>query len=100
MLINAQGQGDVERFVQLCPEFEGAKVDLLRRTLEQTAKRIDPNVWGVLQDEGHKLLTAHILSLSPFGKNAKMKNEDGRSVYEFQYKELRKQVWAKARPLI
>lgn len=89
-----------EQFMAVCPEFTGASVDLINRTLAMTARRIASPVWGVYEDEGHKFLTAHVLTMSPFGKGAKIKNVDGTSVYKQQYNDLVRIVFGGSRPLL
>jgi hypothetical protein len=64
------------------PEFEKASDSLIQATLDSAEDMLDADIFGNQFDSAHEYLTAHLLALSPFGRNAKLTSKDGRSVYQ------------------
>jgi len=75
-------------FRALFPEFAKANDALVQSRLDQAAKRLDVAVWGIRIDEGHGLLTAHLLALSPFGQAARLVSDKGQTTYGKQYQDI------------
>jgi hypothetical protein len=79
------------------PEFKSALDPFVQAFLDAAAREINPTELGEAYDNAHGLLTAHKLAISPFGKQARMVNEDGRTTYENEYDAvLRRSVLALA----
>ena len=76
------------------PEFKSATDPLVEACLARAESLIEPSVWLGLTDEGHGLLTAHILALSPNGQMARMQTDKGKSTYGTEYQSLRQQATA------
>ncbi len=74
------------------PEFRSASDALVGQQLAFAEAQIDPAVWKSTTAEGHGLLTAHKLALSPFGKQAKLSTASGSSTYLIAYDGLRAMV--------
>lgn len=94
-----------EQFVAKFPDYkgngsgQGTQIQMVQAHLDDAWKEIDPTVWGVKADIAHGLYTAISLALTPFGKNAKLSNVQGGTVYDARLKAVQRQVWGKARPL-
>lgn len=54
------------------PEFKNAPDPLVQGVLDETLLEFNVVVWGDLLDTGHMYLTAHKLSLSPAGQQARI----------------------------
>lgn len=54
---------------------------VLDPALADAARMTDAATWGALYDKAHGLLTAHILSMGPSGREARFKAIDSRTVY-------------------
>lgn len=76
------------------PEFKNAIDALVTETLARATAQIEPEVWGSLTDEGHGLLTAHLLAMAPNGQMARLQTEKGQSTYGTAYRQMREQVTA------
>jgi hypothetical protein len=73
-------------------EFQSAPDELITDFLARAAGRIDPLVWADKTDEGHGLLTAHLLANSPNGQMARLSSDKGTTTYWTDYKSLREEV--------
>lgn len=60
------------------PEFRSAHDDLVNPALAAAALSTSAADWGTNYDEAHGLLAADLLANSPFGKNARLTEEDGK----------------------
>jgi hypothetical protein len=80
---------DLKAFRDAFPEFRTAPDDLVKTWLDFAATRVDAGVFGASYDMAHGLTTAHHIALSPFGKNARLSSNEGRTTYKTQYDELR-----------
>ena len=77
------------------PEFDSASDTLVDGFLAQAWRRIDEEVWGEKADDGHGLLTAHLLALSPHGQMARLTQKDvakTTSTYGLEFGKLEEQV--------
>lgn len=83
---------DLSTFRVAFPEFQTAVDPLVQSRLDQAGKRMDPGVWADRYEEGHGLLTAHLLALSPYGQMARMVAKDGSTTYGKQFDDLTKIV--------
>lgn len=95
-----------EEFVAEYPDYkgngsgQGTQIAMVQKKLDAAWLEIDPLVWGAKANVGHGLLTAISLALTPFGKNAKLSNVQGGTVYDARYRAILRQVTGKARPLL
>src|ERR1700747_2873142 len=71
---------DAETFLLLCPEFADTDMQLIDLTLQEAALELEPSIWGAPLANGHKYLTAHKLTLSPMGQNARLVNANGEGI--------------------
>ena len=60
------------------PDFRSAPDGLVQATLDEAALEVDATVFGALWSAAHGAMTAHVLALSPFGKNARLSPEEGK----------------------
>lgn len=79
-------------FLEGYPEFQNAGSTLVESKLGEAALSINATVWGSKADQGHGLLTAHLLALSPYGQNARLSGPDGSSTWGDHFERLRWQV--------
>lgn len=79
---------DLAGFRVAFPEFQTAPDYLVNGKLGLAALRIAPDVWGDRTNEGHGLLTAHLLALSPYGQQARLISKDGTTLYGVQYQKI------------
>lgn len=85
------------------PEFANVDADLVASALTRAEDEIDATVWGDLTDEGHALLAAHKLAMTPAGQDAHLRAGGGAnqtSIYWQQYEDLRQRVGTAYRPII
>lgn len=66
-------------------EFETAGDPLVQACLDAAATELNVTEIGAPFDEAHGLLAAHKLAISPYGRAARMLNEDGKSTYETEF---------------
>jgi hypothetical protein len=81
----------LEQFLILCPEFNDTDQELVRGVLWQTMNELDPDQWAGLLPNGHAMLTAHRLALSPAGQNARLMVQGapgGSTTYWTQYTQM------------
>jgi hypothetical protein len=76
---------DLATFRVQYPEFKTALDPFVQAFLDAAAREINPTELGEAYDNAHGLLAAHKLAISPFGKQARMVNEDGSTTYEKEY---------------
>jgi hypothetical protein len=67
------------------PEFRTAGTPLIQSWLDRAATELSASAFGVAYDEAHGLLAAHKGAISPFGRAARMLNEQGNSTYEVEF---------------
>lgn len=79
---------DIVAFRAAFPEFNTAPEYLVLAKLDQAAARLNPDVWGSRLPEGHGMLTAHLLALSPFGVANRLISKDGTTTYGNQFEGL------------
>lgn len=75
-------------FILEYPEFAGTDQVMVQKFLDRALLRIDTEVWGLKADAGQGLLCAHMLALSPMGKNARTDKPATTSVYGSDYEAM------------
>jgi hypothetical protein len=88
-----------DSFIAAFPEFEKVPKELVDAKIAEAKLEVAASVWGAKTDLGVSYLTAHLLSMSPFGQharlippNAKVTREDALTTYERRYRALVRQV--------
>jgi hypothetical protein len=74
------------------PTFDLTPDALVQAKLDEAEEEIDAVVWGTKAETGHGLLTAHKLAMEPGGRDARLKNNDGKTTYGVQFDELAQRV--------
>ncbi len=83
---------DLSAFRIKFPEFESAGDPFVQAFLDTAEARVDADVWGAITDEGHGLLTAHLLALAPNGQFSRLQSAKGETTYGTEHKRLEKLV--------
>lgn len=83
---------DSAAFLVRYGEFSTAGTDLIDAALTDAATEIDATIYGVKYDAAHGLLTAHKLAVSPYGRSARLVNDDGTTTYEKELTRIRREV--------
>lgn len=73
-----------EQFKAKHPEFSNVDDSLVDNALEDAAVLCPDDVWGGLADQGTRYRAARQLALSPMGRDVKLVNKDGSTVYDEQ----------------
>ena len=63
---------DLKTWRSQYPEFKDAPNTVVVQILAQAALRTPANIWGDLEDEGHGLLTAHMMAMRPEGRDMRL----------------------------
>jgi hypothetical protein len=71
----------VASLVSEFPEFARATVAMIQAKIDEAELRTPERIWGAKVDLGVKYLAAHLLAMSPFGRELKLANDDGRTIY-------------------
>ena len=71
----------VAQFRERFPEFLETDTSHVQAKLDEAWRRTPASVWGDTAQDAHGYLAAHLLALSPFGRDARMINEDGTTMY-------------------
>lgn len=79
---------NLSQFRAKFPEFVSAPDAFVQVFLDTASKRIDLETWGTWENEGHGLLTAHLLVTAPNGQFSRLQSEKGESVYGREYTKL------------
>lgn len=83
---------DLVTFRSQYPEFQTGTDELVQGFLDAAEKRIDADIWTIHTDQGHGLLTAHLLCLAPNGQFARLQEDNGQTTYGAEYEKLVYQV--------
>jgi hypothetical protein len=83
---------DLPNFRLTFPELNTASDVLVTRFLASSARSIDEDLYGDRYDDAHGFLAAHLLCLSPYGKNARLVSDSGKTTYGTRYEEIRFEV--------
>ena len=82
----------VESFRDRFPEFKTASIESTKAALADARLQVDAAVYGKKTDLGVKYTAAHLLALSPFGRQAKMVTKLGTTTYQTHRDDLIAQV--------
>ncbi len=82
----------VEIFLESFPEFKTAKIETIKAKIADAVLQVDAKVWEAKTDLGVKYTAAHLLALSPFGRQAKLVSKDGSTTYGKHLDDLIMQV--------
>lgn len=82
----------VESFIESFPEFKTAKIETIKAKLADAVLQVDAAVYGTKADLGVKYTAAHLLALSPFGRQAKLVSKNGTTTYQMHRDDLIAQV--------
>ena len=74
------------------PEFDRAADSLVDNRLEQAEFRTSLDVWGDLQVDGIMWLAAHLLALSPQGREMRIDPNKPETLYDMERKRLERIV--------
>ena len=76
---------DLATFRAMCPEMRTAGDDFVQAYLDEAAGELNATEYGGMYDAAHRLLTAHKIAVSPFGRASRMVNDKGESTYEAEF---------------
>lgn len=79
-------------FVGRFPEFEPADTDMVTEVIAEATRRISSEEFEDATDDAVRYLAAHLLSTSPFGRQARMTAKDGSSTYEKELHKLQREI--------
>lgn len=82
----------VQRFLKAFPTFKKSPKELVEQKLLAAGLRVEAATWGALADQGVMYLTAHLLSDSPDGEQARLKKENRVTMYLLEFQRMRKEV--------
>jgi hypothetical protein len=71
----------VAEFKAKYPEFTEAGDPLIQEHLDDAAAQTDAEIWGDKSEIGIGLMTAHLMALSPYGRNARLEKEPFTTIY-------------------
>jgi len=74
------------------PEFEETDQAIVQSRINMATRQVNSTVYGGKTNDAIKLLTAHLIAMSPLGEQAKLKKENRGTIYGDQYEEIRGQV--------
>lgn len=80
----ALGPLTLEEFLERFPEFESTgstNPGFVQRKLDEAWRRTPAAAWGDKAQDAHGYLAAHLLAISPFGRDARMASKDGTTTY-------------------
>lgn len=83
---------DSDAFLVRYGEFSTAGSDLIEAALTDAATELDTSIYRDKYDVAHGLLAAHKLAISPYGRSARLVNEDGTTTYEKELTRIRREV--------
>lgn len=79
------------------PEFRNLDDEYLGIKIAAAVVACPSRVWGDFTDQGVALHTAQQVALGPYGRDLKLVNDDGRTVYDRELERLRLMVSSGAR---
>lgn len=74
------------------PEFANVDDDLVNSAIQDAALLCPDTVWGDFADQGTRYRACRLLALSPMGRDVRLVNKDGSTVYDEQIELLVKIV--------
>ena len=78
---------DVASFLVRYPEFSAVGDAMIEARIADAAAKVNATVWGDELDHGQALWTAHLLSCSPAGQQARLVGDKTRTTYQAAYEE-------------
>lgn len=78
-----------QTFKDAYPEFENLSDSWIAAKIADAEIACPSTVWGDFADQGVSLHVAQRLALSPTGRDLKLANDDGSTVYDAELKRLR-----------
>lgn len=54
---------------------------LLQEVLDEAAERTPPSIWEGKTRSAHGYLAAHLLGMEPYGRDARLKQDEGQTTY-------------------
>jgi hypothetical protein len=76
---------DVATFKARWREFDATDDATLGSALAEAARRCDPRLFGVRTDDAVGLMAAHLLSISPFGTQARLDSDEADTTYRREW---------------
>lgn len=76
------------QFLSQYPEFRFASDALIDAKLSLATMDLSPESWGALYVRGLGLRAAHLLAMTPEGKDLRLKSDSNNSPYNVQFQEL------------
>lgn len=77
-----------DSFRESYPEFTNLGDDVIEAKITDGELRCPSSVWGDFADTGVCLYVAQRLALSPWGRDLKLTNDDGSTVYDRELERL------------
>lgn len=74
------------------PEFRTASNTLINSVIAEATARVASDVFGDLTEAAIGYLAAHLLAVSPFGKNQRLEDSTTVTTYWTEYITIRQQV--------
>lgn len=74
------------------PEFEDTPDNLIEMKISEASVRVNADRWGDSTWVGRLYLTAHLLAVSPYGRDARLSAKDGSSTYLEQFKTFQRAI--------
>jgi len=81
-----------QNFVTAYPEFRETDYNLVVEKIASAELRVQAAVWGDQRDDGVKLLTAHLIAMSPDGERARLSADSSKTLYWDEFDRLRREV--------
>ena len=71
-----------DEFVDRFPEFRETPPELVQWKLNEAERRTPASIWGhEAARDAQGYLAAHLLAISPYGRDARLQNDDGSTTY-------------------
>lgn len=83
---------DRRSFLARFPEFEPASKLMIETAIAEATNNVDAAVFGTKTDEAIRWKTAHLLSISSFGQQARLVSKDGSTTYGKHFFKLARSV--------
>ncbi len=68
--------------------------------LDAAARRTPEGVWGDRAEDGHGLLTAHLIAISPLGRDARLKSDDGETTWGMERRRMEDELGPAVTPRV
>jgi hypothetical protein len=80
------------------PEFKDLPDSQIQTAIDAADRRVSTTLYGARTDDAVRLLTAHLLTKTPFGKDARLteRGKQGSSIYYEEFRRLERQAAATA----